>query len=137
MSTGSVHEGLGDLVTAWEKKCNVAVTVPVLQQACWRHKMWKMKNSFFPCKSSLSSEFYAPSFGFIIAGLVTVSPLLTMPPRRKLSTFDKIRAIAWIQDGIAKAEVARRLGVHHSVIVRLTQRFRETNSIEEATVRSA
>ena len=23
------------------------------------------KNSFFPCKTSLSSEFYAPSFGFI------------------------------------------------------------------------
>ena len=93
--------------------------------------MWKIKNSFFLCKSSLSSEFYAPSFGFINAGLVTVSPLLTMPPRRKLSTFDKTRAIAWIQDGIAKAEVAQRLGVHHSVIDRLTQPFRETNSIEE------
>ena len=84
MSTGSVHEGLGDLVTARDKECKVAVTVPVLQQACWRHKMWKMKNSFFPCKSSLSSEFYAPSFGFISAGLVTVSPLLTMPPRRNM-----------------------------------------------------
>ena len=131
MPTGSVHEGLGDLVTARDKKCKVAVTVPVLQQACWRHKMWKMKNSFFPCKSSLSSEFYAPSLGFISAGLVTGSNLLTMSPRRKLSTFDKTRVIAWIQDGIAKAEVARRLGVHHSVIVRLTQRFRETNSIEE------
>ena len=58
-------------------KVQVAVTVPVLQQACCRHKMWKMKNSFFPCKSSLLGEFYAPSFGFISAGLVTVSPLLT------------------------------------------------------------
>ena len=105
MSTGSVHEGLGDLVTARDKKCKVAVTVPVLQQACWRHKMWKMKKSFFPCKSSLSSEFYVPSFGFVSAGLVTVSPLLNMPPRRKLRTFDKTRAIAWIQDGIAEAEV--------------------------------
>ena len=84
MSTGSEHEGLGDLVTARDKKCKVAVDVPVLQQACWRHKMWKRKNSFFPCKSSLSSEFYAPSFGFIRAGLVTVSPLLTMPPRRNM-----------------------------------------------------
>ena len=66
------------------KKCKVAVTVPVLQQACWRHKMWKMKNSFFPCKSSLSSELYALSFGFISSGLVTVSPLLPMPPRRNM-----------------------------------------------------
>ena len=54
-----------------------------------------------------------------------------MPPRRKLSTFDKTRAIAWIQDGVAKAEVARRLGVHHSIIIRLHQRFRATNSVEE------
>ena len=84
VSTGSVHKGLGDLVTALDKKCKVAVTVPVLQQACWRHKMWKMKNVFFPCKSSLSSEFYAPSFGFISTGLVTVSPLLIMPPRRNM-----------------------------------------------------
>ena len=80
VSTGSVHEGLGDLVTARDNKCKFAVIV----QACWRHKMWKMKKSFFPCKSSLSSEFYAPSFGFVRAGLVTVSPLLTMPPRRNM-----------------------------------------------------
>ena len=59
----------------------------VLQEACWRHKMWKMKNSFFPRKSNLSSEFYAPSFDFISAGLVTVSPLLTMPPRRNMRVY--------------------------------------------------
>ena len=75
MSTGSVHEGLGDLVTARDKRCKVAVTVPVLQQACWRHKMWKMKKSFFPCKSSHSSDFYAPSFGFISAVCLLVDCL--------------------------------------------------------------
>ena len=29
-------------------------------------------------------------------------PHLTMPPRRKLSSFDRARAIAWFQDGVTK-----------------------------------
>ena len=70
-------------------------------------------------------------FCFISADVATISPFLSIPPRRKLSTFNKTWAIAWMEDGIAKAEVAQRLGVHHSVIVRLHQRFRVTNSVEE------
>ncbi|KAK7097112.1 hypothetical protein V1264_004136 [Littorina saxatilis] len=34
-----------------------------------------------------------------------------MPPRRKVTTFNKARAIAWLQDGVSKREVGRRLGV--------------------------
>ncbi|KAK7102946.1 hypothetical protein V1264_021096 [Littorina saxatilis] len=33
-----------------------------------------------------------------------------MPPRQKVTTFNKARAIAWLQDGESKREVGRRLG---------------------------
>ena len=86
MSTGSVQEGLGDLVTARDKKCKVAVTVPVLLAT----QDVENEKIVFPCESSLSGEFYSPSFCFISAGLVTVSPFVNMSPRRKLRTFDKL-----------------------------------------------
>lgn len=54
-----------------------------------------------------------------------------MPPRRRMSEVDRGRAIAWLQDGIAVREVARRLEVSHSVIVRLQERFRTTGSVRE------
>ncbi|KAK7091952.1 hypothetical protein V1264_009568 [Littorina saxatilis] len=54
-----------------------------------------------------------------------------MPPRRKVTTFNKARAIAWLQDGVSKREVGRRLGVSHSVVVRLHQKFQATNSVLE------
>ncbi|KAK7107686.1 hypothetical protein V1264_015566 [Littorina saxatilis] len=54
-----------------------------------------------------------------------------MPARRKLTTFNRGRAIAWLHDGVSKCKVARQLGVSHSVIVRLNQRFQTTNNVEE------
>ncbi|KAK7113855.1 hypothetical protein V1264_000017 [Littorina saxatilis] len=54
-----------------------------------------------------------------------------MPPRRKVTTFNKARAIAWLQDSVSKREVGRRLGVSHSVVVRLHQKFQATNSVLE------
>ncbi|KAK7093882.1 hypothetical protein V1264_007565 [Littorina saxatilis] len=54
-----------------------------------------------------------------------------MPPRRKVTTFNKARAIAWLQDGVSKREVGRRLGVSHYVVVRLHQKFQATNSVLE------
>ena len=54
-----------------------------------------------------------------------------MPPRRKLSNFDRERAVAWFQDGVTKREVARRLQVSISVIVRLIQRYTATGRVQE------
>ena len=54
-----------------------------------------------------------------------------MPPRRKLSNFDRARAVAWFQDGVTKREVARRLQVSISVIVRLIQRYIATGRVQE------
>ena len=54
-----------------------------------------------------------------------------MPPRRKLSTLDRGRALGWLQDGISGREVARRLGVSKSVIQRLHQRYQATGRAEE------
>ena len=54
-----------------------------------------------------------------------------MPPRRKLSNFDRARAVAWFQDGVTKREVARRLQVSISVIVRLIQRYTATGRVQE------
>lgn len=54
-----------------------------------------------------------------------------MPPRQKLADFDRIRAIAWLQDGIGVREVARRLQVSHSVIICLRERFQATGRVQE------
>ena len=51
--------------------------------------------------------------------------------RQKLSNFDRARAVAWFQDGVTKREVARRLQVSISVIVRLIQRYTATGSVQE------
>ena len=54
-----------------------------------------------------------------------------MPPRRKLSTMDRGRAVGWHQEGISAREIARRLGVSDSVIRRLLERFQATGSTDE------
>ncbi|KAK7090777.1 hypothetical protein V1264_010533 [Littorina saxatilis] len=54
-----------------------------------------------------------------------------MPPRRKLSDLDRGRAIRWLQDGVAARQVAQRLAVALSVIVRLKQRFHATGRVQE------
>ena len=36
-----------------------------------------------------------------------------MPPRRKLTDFERAQATAWLQDRVGVREVARRLGVSH------------------------
>ncbi|KAK7093272.1 hypothetical protein V1264_007057 [Littorina saxatilis] len=54
-----------------------------------------------------------------------------MPPRRKLNEFERGRAVAWFQDGVPKQEVARRLHVSISVIVRLIQRFSATGRVQK------
>ncbi|KAK7112350.1 hypothetical protein V1264_011819 [Littorina saxatilis] len=52
-----------------------------------------------------------------------------MPPRRKLSDLDRGRAIGWLQDGVAARQVAQRLAVAPSVIIRLKQRFHATGRL--------
>ena len=47
---------------------------------------------------------------------------IDMLPRRKLTDFDRARAIAWLQAGMSVRQVAQRLAVSHSVIVRLGRR---------------
>ena len=69
--------------------------------------------------------------GFIRRHSTSSRPHLTMPPRRKLSNFDRARAVAWFQDGVTKREVARRLQVSISVIVRLIQRYTATGRVQE------
>ncbi|KAK7104876.1 hypothetical protein V1264_019523 [Littorina saxatilis] len=54
-----------------------------------------------------------------------------MPPRRKLSDLDKGRAIGWLQDGVVARQVAQRLAVAPSVIIRLKQRFQATGRVQE------
>ena len=55
----------------------------------------------------------------------------SMPPRRRLSTLDRGRALGWLQEGISGREVSRRLGVSHSVIQRLQERFQTTGSVQD------
>lgn len=54
-----------------------------------------------------------------------------MPPRRRLSNIDRGRALAWLHEGIAVREVARRLAVSHSVIIRLRDRVAATGTAVE------
>ncbi|KAK7098606.1 hypothetical protein V1264_002863 [Littorina saxatilis] len=54
-----------------------------------------------------------------------------MPPRRKLSDLDRGRAIGWLQDGVAARQVAQRLAVAPSVIIRLKQRVQATGRVQE------
>lgn len=53
-----------------------------------------------------------------------------MPPRRQLSAEDRGRALAWLDDGISGRAVSRRLGVSHSVVQRLWERFQNTGSTD-------
>ncbi|KAK7091420.1 hypothetical protein V1264_009103 [Littorina saxatilis] len=59
-----------------------------------------------------------------------------MPPRRKLSDLDRGREIGWLQDGVAAMQVAQRLAVAPSVIIRLKQRFHATGRVQERQLRS-
>ncbi|KAK7105770.1 hypothetical protein V1264_017105 [Littorina saxatilis] len=60
-----------------------------------------------------------------------------MPPRRKLSDLDRGRAIGWLQDGVAVKQVALRLAVAPSVIIRLTEIPRNWKSAVATTFWSA
>lgn len=55
----------------------------------------------------------------------------TMVGRQKLSLLDRGRAVGWFQDGVAVREIARRLQVSPSVIVRLRQRFNATGQVQD------
>ena len=54
-----------------------------------------------------------------------------MPPRQRLSDTNRGRALAWMQEGIGVREIGRRLGVVHSVIQRLRDRYKTTGSVQE------
>lgn len=54
-----------------------------------------------------------------------------MPPRQRLSTLNRGRALGWLQDKVSGREVARRLGVSYSIIQRLQERFQTTGSADE------
>ena len=56
---------------------------------------------------------------------------LTMQPRHRLTADQRVRALAWLDEGLGQREVARRLQVPHSVIQRLHQRFIETGAVQE------
>ena len=131
VSAGHAHGSLGGVVLTLGKTCKIAKTAAVFDQACWPSKTHKMNNSLCPCKSSLSCVFCALSFFFKSADFATVRHYLTMPLWRKLSTFNKTRAITWIQDGVSKPKVARRLHVYNSIIIRLHHRFLTTKSVEK------
>lgn len=90
-----------------------------------------MEKSLCTCKDNPLSVNCDHKLGFISCRFSASRHLLTMPARRKLTTLNRGRAIAWLHDGVSKCEVARRLGVSHSVIVRLNQRFQTTNDVEE------
>jgi transposase len=89
------------------------------------------QKSLCTCTVSHSPEHSVQLLGFKSKQLYAVCHNAAMPPRRKLSGFDRGRAIGWVQDGVPKREVARRLQVSMSVIVRLTQRFNATGSVQE------
>lgn len=91
----------------------------------------KMKNLLCTCEDGPLTVNCSHQVGFITDRFTATRHLLTMPPRRKLTTFNRARAIAWLQDGVGKREVARRLQVSSSVIVRLHQRYQATHSVLE------
>lgn len=91
----------------------------------------KVKNACCTCKNNALTVICSHKLGSTSQRFSASIHLLTMPSRRKLSTFNQRRAIAWLQDGISKCEVARRLAVSHSVIVRLNQRFLATTDVQE------
>lgn len=53
-----------------------------------------------------------------------------MPPRRQLAAENRGQALAWLDEGISGREVSRRLGVGHSVVQRLWERFQTTESVD-------
>ena len=67
---------------------------------------------------------------FIGSDRVTGGHQTTMPQRGSLNPFDRGRAMAWTQDGVRPREIGRRLGVSHSVISRLQERFQATGRVE-------
>ena len=54
-----------------------------------------------------------------------------MPPSTKLCMLDQGRTLGWLQDGVSRREVGRRLGVSHSVIQGLQARFQATGLAAE------
>jgi transposase-like protein len=62
---------------------------------------------------------------------LSVKPCSTMPPRRKLSVEDRVRALGMLQRNTSMREVARQLGVSHSVISRLWHRHLATGRLQD------
>jgi len=58
-------------------------------------------------------------------------PYSTMPPRRTLSAEDRGRALGMLQRNTSMREVARQLGVSHSVISRLWHRHLATGRLQD------
>ena len=54
-----------------------------------------------------------------------------MSSRRRLTDYQRGRAMALLDEGFGQREVARRLGVSHSVVQRLHHRFIETGAVQE------
>lgn len=54
-----------------------------------------------------------------------------MPPYRRLTNDQRLRAIGMFHAGMSQADVARHFRVHRSVIHRLLNRFAETNSTSD------
>ena len=51
--------------------------------------------------------------------------------RRKLSIAERWQAVGMSQTGLSNRRVAQRVGVHHSVIDRLMDRFQATGTVED------
>ena len=63
--------------------------------------------------------------------MATIKLALIMLPRQRLTDFERGQASAWLQDHVSKREVVRRLGVSHSVMWKLNQRFLTTRRVQE------
>ena len=56
---------------------------------------------------------------------------VTMPARRHLSEHEQGIAIGLLREGLSLRDVGRRLGVSHTVILRLRDRYQQTGNVRE------
>ena len=83
------------------------------------------------CKIEVSTVNTRQIHAFISRRIAAVQQCINMVNRRLLTTMDRGRAHAWLQDGVGVREIGRRLGVSPSVVVRLRQRFQATGSVQD------
>lgn len=92
----------------------------------------KIAEICFPRASCDYSEHMSPTFRKERAmGMFVTFTILAMAQRRRLTNVDRWRAMAWLQDDVGLREVARRLGVAHSVIQTVRDRYNATGSVAE------